>query len=207
MESIVHAFQEGGGWMYAILVVNIIVIGIAVERTIWLFFQAGMNRKDVMRRIEKHVRDGELDRAKGLVAKHKAPLAKVIAAGLGTQGQGQDAAMMLMNEASLMEIPKIEARVGYLVMFSNISTLLGLLGTIVGLIRSFSAVASASASEKATELARGISEAMNCTAFGLIVAISALLMYAWLQNRAHSLVDDVRMASTSLRNVISEVKW
>jgi biopolymer transport protein ExbB/TolQ len=115
--------------------------------------------------------------------------------------------MMLMNEASLMEIPKIEARVGYLVMFSNISTLLGLLGTIVGLIRSFSAVASASASEKATELARGISEAMNCTAFGLIVAISALLMYAWLQNRAHSLVDDVRMASTSLRNVISEVKW
>jgi len=207
MDAIVNAFREGGGWMYAILVVNILVIGIAVERTIWLYFQASVDRRTLMSRIEKHLRAGELDRAKGLVAKSRAPLPRVIAAGLGTHGQGHDAAMMLMNEAQLMEVPRIEVRVGYLVMFSNIATLLGLLGTIVGLIRSFAAVASASAADKATELARGISEAMNCTAFGLIVAISALLIYAALQNRAHRMVDDVKHASQSLGIVISETRW
>jgi len=207
MDAIVNAFREGGGWMYAILVVNILVIGIAVERTIWLYFQGGVDRRMLMGRIEKHVRAGEIDRAKGLVAKSRAPLPRVIAAGLGTHGQGHDAALMLMNEAQLMELPRIEVRVGYLVMFSNIATLLGLLGTIVGLIRSFAAVASASAADKATELARGISEAMNCTAFGLIVAITALLIYAALQNRAHRMVDDVKHASQSLGIVISETRW
>ncbi len=207
MDAIVNAFRDGGGWMYAILVVNILVIGIAVERTIWLYFQAGVDRRGLMARVEKHLRAGELDRAKALVAKSRAPLPRVIAAGLGTHGQGHDAAMMLMNEAQLMELPRIEVRVGYLVMFSNIATLLGLLGTIVGLIRSFAAVASASAADKATELARGISEAMNCTAFGLIVAISALLIYAALQNRAHRMVDDVKHASQTLGIVISESRW
>ena len=207
MDAIVIAFREGGGWMYAILVVNIIVIGIAVERTIWLYFQGGVDRRLLMTRVEKHVRAGEVDKAKALVAKSRAPLSRVVAAGLGTHGQGYDAALMLMNEAQLMELPRIEVRVGYLVMFSNIATLLGLLGTIVGLIRSFAAVASASAADKATELARGISEAMNCTAFGLIVAISALLIYAALQNRAHKMSDDVKHAIQSLGIVISETKW
>jgi biopolymer transport protein ExbB/TolQ len=207
MEAIVTAFREGGGWMYAILVVNILVIGIAVERTIWLYFQARVDRRPLMKQIENHLRAGEIDRAKKLVARSRAPLSRVMAAGLGTHGQGYDAAMMLMNEAQLMELPRIEVRVGYLVMFSNVATLLGLLGTIVGLIRSFGAVASASASEKATELARGISEAMNCTAFGLIVAISALLIYAALQNRAHRMSDDVKHAVQSLGIVISETKW
>ncbi len=193
--------------MYAILAVNILVIGISVERAIWLYFQAGVDRRALMGRIEKHLRAGEIDRAKGLVARSRAPLSRVVAAGLSSHGQGHDAALMLMNEAQLMELPRIETRVGYLVMFSNIATLLGLLGTIVGLIRSFAAVASASAADKATELARGISEAMNCTAFGLIVAISALLIYAALQSRAHKMTDDVKHASQTLGIVISETKW
>jgi len=207
MDAIVNAFEEGGGWMYAILVVNILVIGIAVERTIWLYFQARVDRRRLMAQVEKHVRAGEIDRARSLVSRSRAPLSRVVAAGLGTHGQGYEAALMLMNEAQLMELPRIEVRVGYLAMFSNIATLLGLLGTIVGLIRSFAAVASASAAEKATELARGISEAMNCTAFGLIVAISALLIYAALQNRAHRMVDDVKHATQSLGIVISETRW
>ena len=122
MDAIVNAFKEGGGWMYAILAVNIIVIGIAVERTIWLYFQAGVDRRALMGRIEKHVRAGEIDRARALVAKSRVPLHRVVAAGLGTHGQGYDAAMMLMNEAQLMELPRLEVRVGYLVMFSNIAT-------------------------------------------------------------------------------------
>ena len=111
-----------------------------------------------------------------------------------------------MDEAALAEMPRIEARTGFLVMFSNVATLLGLLGTIIGLIRSFAAVANSSAAEKATELARGISEAMNCTAFGLIVAIPALLIYAGLKAREHQLVDDINESAVTLYNIISDVK-
>lgn len=207
MDSIVKAFDEGGAWMYAILVVNIIVIGITVERVIWLYFQASIKRHGLMASLTKHIESGEYEKAQGLVQKNKAPLAKILHAGLQTRGRGQHAAVMLMNEAKLMEVPRIEARVGFLVMFSNISTLLGLLGTIVGLIKSFAAVAHATASEKATELARGISEAMNCTAFGLSVAIFALLVYATLQSKAHKLVEDIDQSTAALSNLLAEVPW
>jgi biopolymer transport protein ExbB len=193
--------------MWAILVVNIIVLGISIERGIWLYFQANLKRHALMADIGKFIQAGDYERAQNLVAKQKAPIAKILAAGLHSKGRGQEAAVMLMNEAKLMEIPRIEARVGFLVMFSNISTLLGLLGTIVGLIKSFAAVAHASASEKATELARGISEAMNCTAFGLSVAIYALLVYAALQSKAHQLVEDIDQSSSALGNMLSEVPW
>lgn len=192
--------------MWPIFGVAILVVGIAAERIYRLYATFGVNKTELMDTLEKCIRSNDIERALKIL-RTKAPLVKVLKAGVQNFGENKATVQLLMDEAALAELPRIETRTGFLVMFSNVSTLLGLLGTIIGLIRSFAAVANASASEKATELARGISEAMNCTAFGLIVAISALLMYAWLQNRAHSLVDDVRMASTSLRNVISEVKW
>jgi len=87
-------------------------------------------------------------------------------------------------------------------MLSNVSTLLGLLGTILGLIRSFAAVSSADAATKATLLSKGISEAMNCTAFGLIVAIPALLLYAMLQARTQHVIDDINAASINVVNLV-----
>ena len=206
MDAIVNAFQDGGGWMYAILVVNILVIGIAVERTIWLYFQGAVDRRPLMAQVEKHVRAGEIDRAKSLVARSRAPLSRVVAAGLGSHGQGYDAAMMLMNEAQLMELPRIEVRVGYLVMFSNIATLLGLLGTIVGLIGAFAAVAQANPAEKASLLAASISVAMNNTALGLVTAITLLLAHLYLETKTTEIVDSLEVASVKFLNALHERK-
>lgn len=206
MEDIVAAFKLGGEWMYPILVVSILVVGIALERVFWLYTQAGVDKKSILETLEKCIRSNDIERALKVLRSTKAPLVKVLRAGVQNFNEKKQTVQLLMDEAALSEIPRIESRTGYLVMFSNVATLLGLLGTIIGLIHSFAAVATASAGEKATELARGISEAMNCTAFGLVVAIPSLLVYAMLKSREHKLVDEINEASVTLYNIISDVK-
>jgi biopolymer transport protein ExbB/TolQ len=107
-----------------------------------------------------------------------------------------------MDEASMAEIPELERRTGFLPMLSNVATLTGLLGTIAGLITSFSAVAEADAATKSTLLADGISEAMNCTAFGLIVAIPCLLAYSILQSRTQRYIDEINASSVMIVNLV-----
>jgi biopolymer transport protein ExbB/TolQ len=205
MEDIVAAFKHGGDWMWPIFGVAILVVGIAAERIYRLYATFGVNKTELMDTLEKCIRSNDIERALKIL-RTKAPLVKVLKAGVQNFGENKATVQLLMDEAALAELPRIETRTGFLVMFSNVSTLLGLLGTIIGLIRSFAAVANASASEKATELARGISEAMNCTAFGLTVAIPALLIYALLKSREHKLVDDINESTVTLYNIISDVK-
>ena len=192
--------------MYPILVVSILVAGISLERIFWLYTQAGVDKKGILDTLEKCLRSNDIEHALKVLRSTKAPLVKVLRVGVQNFSEKKATVQLLMDEAALAEIPRIEIRTGFLVMFSNVATLMGLLGTIIGLIHSFAAVATASAGEKATELARGISEAMNCTAFGLLVAIPALLIYAVLKSREHHLVDDLNEASVSLYNIISDVK-
>jgi biopolymer transport protein ExbB/TolQ len=107
-----------------------------------------------------------------------------------------------MDEATLRESPRLERRTGYLAMIGNVATLLGLLGTILGLIGAFAAVANANPADKATLLSRSISEAMNCTAFGLGVAIPALVLYSVLQGRTQSMLDDMNEAAVGVLNLV-----
>lgn len=206
MDGIIEAFEKGGAWMYPIFGISILVIGVALERFVWLFGHAGVNKNELLGTLEKCLRSNDVERALKILRGTKAPLTRVLHAGVANAQEKKEIVRLLMDEAALAQIPRIETRTGFLVMFSNVATLLGLLGTIIGLIKSFAAVAGASAGEKATELAKGISEAMNCTAFGLIVAIPALLFYAILKAREHKLVDDINAASVSLYNIITDVK-
>jgi len=107
-----------------------------------------------------------------------------------------------IDEEALRELPKLERRTGYLAMLGNVAPLLGLLGTITGLIKSFGAVAAADPAEKSAMLAKGISEAMNCTAYGLIVAIPALVAFSIYQGRTQKLSDDINETSVSVLNLI-----
>jgi biopolymer transport protein ExbB len=107
-----------------------------------------------------------------------------------------------MDEAALVELPKIEQRTPLLALFANLSMLSGLLGTVAGLIESFGAVANADAASKATMLAKGISEAMNCTAFGLIAAIIALIGFAIHNNKTQKLLDDINAATVQVVNLV-----
>lgn len=200
--AIAQAFHEGGVWMYPILFVLILVVMVALERTYVLYFKVSARREEFVANLRQHILSQNLNRAIEFATQDPTPLGRIIEAGLLKANHDDEVVQSAMDEAALREIPKLEARTGYLPMFSNVATLMGLLGTIIGLIRSFGAVAMADAATKSTELSQGISEAMNCTAFGLIVAIPALFLYAILQSRTQRLIEDINAASVNIINLV-----
>jgi biopolymer transport protein ExbB/TolQ len=196
-------YHEGGWMMHPILVSMIFVVGLVLDRIIALYFKANVDKDAFLRGLKKHIYAGDLDKAISFTASQKkTPLTSVIKAGLINVPKGEQDVQAAMDEATLRESPRIEKRTGYLAMISNVATLLGLLGTIIGLIHCFGAVANANPADKATILSQGISEAMYCTAFGLSVAIPALVLYSVLQGRTQSMVDDINESAVGVLNLI-----
>jgi biopolymer transport protein ExbB/TolQ len=196
-------YHEGGWMMHPILVSLVFVLGLVIDRVIALYFRANLDKDAFLRGLKKHIYAGDLDKAISYTASQKkTPLTAVIKAGLINVPKGEADVQAAMDEATLRESPKIEARTGYLAMIGNVATLLGLLGTIVGLIGAFGAVANANPADKATILANSISEAMNCTAFGLLTAIPALVAYSILQGRTQHMLDDINESSVAVLNLI-----
>ena len=132
------------------------------------------------------------------------PITRIIQAGLTKFNRPDHEVQAAMDEAALREIPRIAKRTGYLALLANLSMLFGLLGTVSGLIVSFGAVSGESVdpSQKARILAEGISEAMNCTAFGLIIALLSLIGFAILNGKTQSLEDDINEASVQVLNLV-----
>lgn len=207
MSKVAEAFQHGGIWMWPILMIQIVSIAIIVERTYTLFVKRKTNQTEVVMGFEESIRRGEIgsviEKAKSLEAQQ--PVARAVLAGAKTAKVlgGKEEIQGKMDEVLLHENALIDRRTGFLTMLGNVATLMGLLGTITGMIQSFAAVAFAAPAEKAALLAAGISEAMNCTAYGLIAAIPALIMYAVLQNRATLLAEDLNTAALKAFNWLS----
>jgi biopolymer transport protein ExbB/TolQ len=196
-------YHEGGFMMHPILASLFVVVGLVIDRTIALYFKAATDKEGFLKGLKEHIYRGDLDRAISFCASQKkTPLVSVVKAGLINVPKGEADVQAAMDEATLRESPRIEKRTGYLAMIGNVATLLGLLGTIVGLIGAFGAVANASPADKATILAASISEAMNCTAFGLLTAIPALVFYSVLQGRSQHMLDDINETSVSVLNLI-----
>lgn len=201
--GVAKAFQDGGPGMYPILVSLTFALAIMVERIGVLYFKAAIDKEAFLQGLKKHVYEGDLDAAISYCAGQKrTPLVAVIKAGLLQVPKGDDDVQAAMDEATLREAPLLERRTGYLAMIGNVATLLGLLGTILGLIGAFAAVANANPADKATLLSRSISEAMNCTAFGLGVAIPALILYSVLQGRTQAMLDDINEAAVGVLNLV-----
>jgi biopolymer transport protein ExbB len=202
-EEIARRWEAGQWGMYPIAVCGVIALSIMIERIIVLFFQAGINKEGFLRGLKKHIYAGDLDKAINYVAGQKAtPLTNVIKAGLMNVPKGQDEVQAALDEASLRETPKLEVRTGYLAMLGNAAMLAGLLGTVSGLISCFEAVANVNPADKATILANGISEAMNCTGFGLLTAIPSLVAFSVLMGRTQALINDINETSVSVLNLI-----
>jgi biopolymer transport protein ExbB/TolQ len=198
-----NAFREGGNGMYPIAVAMLFAVAIMIDRIRVLYFQAAIDKELFLRGVKKHIFSGDLDKAISYCAGQKrTPLVSVIKAGLISVPKGDEDVQAAMDEATLRESPKIEKRTGYLAMIGNVATLLGLLGTIVGLIQCFGAVANANPADKARMLSLGISEAMNCTAFGLGVAIPSLVIFSVLQGRTQHMMDDINEAAVSVLNLV-----
>ena len=201
--SLAKQFQDGGIGMWPIAFMSVFAVSVLAERFFVLFFKTNINKDAFMRGLKKHIYAGDLDKAISFVASQKrTPLTAVVKAGLINVPKGEAEVQAAMDEASLRESPILEKRTGYLSMIGNVSTLFGLLGTIIGLIKCFGAVAQVDPATKATVLSLGISEAMNCTAFGLVVAIPSLLAFSFLQGRTQHMLDDLNETTVGLLNLI-----
>jgi len=201
--AIAKHYHEGGWMMHPIAVSLLFTVVLIADRVAALYFQLWTSKEEFLKGLREHIYRGDLDRAISYCASQKrTPLVSVVKAGLINVPKGEADVQAAMDEATLRESPRIEKRTGYLAMLGNVATLLGLLGTIIGLIGAFGAVANADASAKASILSRSISEAMNCTAFGLLTAIPALVAYSVLQGRSQHMLDDINEASVSVLNLI-----
>ena len=202
--SIVAFFQKGGLFMYPILLVFAVGMAIAIERWIQLKRIHGTNQK-IWNQLQPVLVQGEFDKARKMVNNNKSNMAQMLGMGLARQGavRRRDDIEIAMEESMMEIIPQLEKRTPYIALLSNIATLLGLLGTIMGLIEAFTAVANANPAEKADLLSASISVAMNTTAFGLMSAIPLLLLHAKLTSTTGQIVDSLEMASVKTLNTIS----
>lgn len=203
--AIPRFFQTGGPFMYPILIVFGFGLAIAIERWLKLNVARRRNRK-TWDEIQPVLQDGNFDRAREITAGSDTELGMVLSLGLSRQGsvRRRDDIEIAMEEGMMEVIPQLEKRTHYLALFSNMSTLLGLLGTIMGLISAFTAVAGANPAEKADLLSASISVAMNTTAFGLMAGIPLLLFHALLTTKTTEIVDSMEMAQVKTLNIITE---
>lgn len=199
--TVIRFFQSGGEFMYPILVVAALGIAITVERFIYLKRAQSENRS-VWAELMPLVNDGRHEEAEKLAMQSETAIGRVLGHGIARSRHATTREdVELAMEESLMEItPQLERRTHYLATFANVATLLGLLGTIIGLIHGFAAVGDINPSQKQDQLSASVSIAMNCTAFGLMVAIPFLLMHAWLVSMTDELVDSLEMASVKFLN-------
>jgi biopolymer transport protein ExbB/TolQ len=200
---LLEAFKEGGWGMWPILTLCIITVYLTVERTMYL----GKSKIDVdqlMSMLKSQIVSGNIRGAISTCDSTPMGVTKILSAGLrkAEQGAPEHDIQQAMDEEALRELPKIEKRTGYLAMLGNLATLAGLLGTITGLIKSFASVAGVDPSMKATMLSKGISEAMNCTAFGLGTGILGLAAYAVLNGKTQHILDGVNQASVEVLNLV-----
>ncbi len=213
MDSFIESFRweaDGALYMYAILVVGAFVIAIAIERAYFLMVKANINASKFMSEIRKLVRAGEYKKALALcdAAPEKA-LAQVVGASLRRVAEQEvtdfRSIQNSVDESTLEVIPRLNQRTGFLAMLANVATLLGLMGTIWGLILAFKAVSSAGidAAEKARMLAAGISAAMNTTLLGLAVAIPSILIYTFLFNKTAKIIDEIDEHTVKLINLLT----
>jgi biopolymer transport protein ExbB len=203
-EFIVKFVQDSGAFIYISMLIMALGVAIAIERYAFLRRARAQNKK-LWAKLLPMLQNGKFKEVYGLAADSDAAIGKIVANGLQSPSRREDidAAM----EEGMMEIvPRLEKRTHYIATFANVITLVGLLGTIVGLIKGFTAVAQVNPAEKAEMLSASISIAMNNTAFALMVAIPFLLIHAFLQARTSEIVDGLEAAKISFLNLVQRAK-
>jgi len=201
------AIHQGGLFMYVILTVSIIAMTLFLERANYLYVRLRLNieqaYQNIVRYLEKTNYRGAIEEC---VRIEKHPLGRILKAGLIKSDKKDKDIELAMEESIMKEIPSVRARINYLTMFANIATLLGLLGTIFGLVTAFKGVGAASETMRQEILAQGISMAMMTTAFGLIVAIPCIAGYYLLNNRGDFIIDQLEEKALGLYNILTIMK-
>jgi Biopolymer transport proteins len=198
-------FQNGGPFMYPILIVLALGLSIALERWVYLT-RTSLKNRSLWRELVPYIKEGRFTEAADLAKEGESAIGRILGYGLArirSAGRRDDVERAM--EESMMEVtPHLEKRTHYLATFANLATLLGLLGTIIGLIEAFTAVAGADPAQKADLLSASISVAMNTTAFGLMVAIPLLFVHAVLQTKTTEIIDSLEMVSVKFLNAVDD---
>jgi biopolymer transport protein ExbB len=203
MDAVIRFFKEGGLWMLPIAFTSFLVVAIAIERIIFVVFRYNLDGAAFMAQIQKLVMANSIDRAIKLCnAAPQAALPRVVKAGLTRANKGEVEIQNAVEEAVLEVMPGLTKRAGALASLGSLATLLGLLGTVMGLINAFRAVAKADPAQKSQILTEAISEAMNTTAFGLMVGIPALFAHLLLTGIVKKIIDEIDMYSVKLENLL-----
>lgn len=204
MDTVARFFQEGGIWMYILAGISACAITVTIERLIYYYIHCRVNAKTLLTKITRLVRNGEFEKGRKICAGMKNPLSIILESALWhfIQNESDQEIQNAVDEVGLRELPKIQRRTHYLSLFANISTLMGLLGTIFGLQAAFGALATADPSQKAAVLAKGISMAMNTTAMGLIVAIPCMVGFSILGAKANTLIEEIDESSVRMLNFL-----
>lgn len=205
--GVIAALQHGGFATFFIALTLAASIAFIIERFVRLFVQLNINGTSFMFEIQKHILANDLDGALRVCNGTKnAALPRVIKAGLMRASRSEEQIQNALDAASLEVIPQLEKNLPFLALIANIATLLGLLGTIAGLIRSFAAIANADPAQRQALLSAGISEAMYATAFGLVVAITTMVAHSILSSKASGIVSDIDEYSVKLLDLLSARK-
>lgn len=208
IQNLAAAFQAGGTWMIPIGISLAISITFTFERFVRLFLQYNVDGPSFMFEVQKFILANDLDGAIRLCnGAGRAALPKVIKAGLQRATRDESQIQNAIDAASLEMMPKLERRLSYLALIANIATLLGLLGTISGLIDSFAAIALADPAQRQAILSKGISEAMNATAFGLITAIFTMVVHSILTSKANKILEEIDEFGVKLLDLLSARKY
>src|SRR5688572_13585918 len=205
LKMLADGFHEGGWGMYLILIILMMTVSIIIERAVFLR-KAVIDKEKLQALLRSQISAGNIQGAIKVCSGNSTPLTRIIQSGLMRANRSDEEIQAAMEEAVLREVPSVEQRTGYLAMLGNLATLTGLFGTTAGLIRSFASVAGLDASQKAIGLSKGISEAMNCTFFGLLVGIIGLAAFAWLNGKTQHIIDDINEVKKNVSNLLVSAK-
>ena len=202
VNSIADFIQSGGVFMWVIVLIWGVGIAISLERFMKLSFKFDVDGPSFMNELQRYILSNDIQGAIRVCSGSMAALPKVLKSGLKRASQSTMQIQNAIDATALEVIPKVELRLNYLQMIANISTLFGLLGTIQGLIQSFSAVASADPAQKAELLATGISKAMNTTFLGLLAAITIMMLHTFLSSKSDKIVNEIDEFSVKLLDIL-----
>jgi len=204
MQGFAKFLSDGGTLMYFNLGTSAIVLSMIIERLYFFLVKSSVNARAFLENVRKLVLANNVDRAVKLCSATAAPVAQVAKAGLQRVHRGEIDVAQAFEEALVDVTPLIKRRIQILWSLANIATLIGLLGTVVGLIRAFGAVAAAKPEERSNLLARGISEALNNTAMGLGIAVTCIIAHAILGSMSKRQTADLEAFSLKLENLLAE---
>lgn len=204
MDTLSDVIQKGGAFFIVNIFFLAVILAVIIERTVYFLGRGHINAKAFFEQIKRLLAANNIDRAKKLCDATAAPVARVAKAGLSRIHRGEAAVAQAMEETMVDVTPEVKVRIGALWSLANIVTLIGLLGTVTGLIRTFAAVGDKAAHERQAALAHGISEALYNTTAGLSLAVLCMIAHLLLGAASKKVVGDLESFSLRLENLLGE---